>query len=301
MNLALGVLVIFLIAIPGIVFRLTYLSSPYSRRTINTTAIDEIFNSLIPAFIFHALFILILEYCGKKVDFQFIYNLLIGNSNAKNIDELNDYLGSFLLYILANTIVNFGFAWTLRYLVLKYKWYKALSFLTIYNRWYAILKPEPGDNGNISVWLDLLVETKDASIIYRGFLTDFWLDKDGGIRELHFENVRRRVFKNDEGLGTPNAALNTLADEGQKGIVPVAPGVNQQLTPPETNAESTTSSTSEESATEELAPEEIQEIDNRYYYIPGEHFIIKYEDVLNMNITYYEEELISANPPTMLN
>ena len=131
MNLALGVLVIFIIAIPGIVFRLTYLSSPYSRRPINTTAIDEIFNSLIPAFIFHAVFILALEVFGKQVDFQFIYNLLIGNNTAKNIDELNGYLGGFSCYILLNTLVNFGFAWLLRYLVLRYKWYERLTFLTI--------------------------------------------------------------------------------------------------------------------------------------------------------------------------
>ena len=32
-----------------------------------------------------------------------------------------------------------------------------------------------------------------------------------------------------------------------------------------------------------------EEIDERYYHIPGEIFIIKYADVKNMNITYYSE------------
>lgn len=254
MNLAPGVLVIFIIAIPGIVFRLTYLSSPYSRRTINTTAIDEIFNSLIPAFIFHALFILILEFCGKKIDFQFIYNLLIGNSTAKNVDELNSYLGGFLCYILLNTLVNFGAAWLLRYWVLRYKWYERFTFLTIYNRWYPILKPEATENGKISVWLDVLLETRDGSILYRGFLTDFWLDKSGGIKELHFENVRRRAFKQD----IEEIKIDT------------------------------------EATGDEPTEQGIQDVDKRYYYIPGERFIIKYEDVRNMNVTYYEEELVDA-------
>ncbi|TSJ35923.1 hypothetical protein FO440_23675 [Mucilaginibacter corticis] len=246
MNLALGVLVIFIIAIPGIVFRLTYLSSPYSKRTINTTAIDEIFNSLIPAFIFHAIFILVIDAFGKPVDFQFIFNLLIGNATAKNIDQLNGYLGGFMVYILVNTLVNFLAASVLRYAVLKYKWYDNLPFLAIYNRWYQILKPEPDANGRISVWVDVLVETKTCDVLYRGFLADFWLDKDGGLSQLHFENVRRRVFE------------------------------NKQIT-----------------ARTEITEDAIEDVDQRYYYIPGELFIIKYEDVRNMNITYYEETIAS--------
>jgi hypothetical protein len=255
MNLALGVLVIFIIAIPGIVFRLTYLSSPYSKRTISTTAIDEIFNSLIPAFIFHGIFILILDAAGKQVDFQFIYNLLIGNNTAKNIDALNGYLAGFMTYMLINTAVNFACAWLLRQGALKYKWYQKLPILSIYNKWYHVLKPESNENGKISVWLDVLVETKTGDLLYRGFLTDFWLDKDGGIRELHFENVRRRVFTND-----PVREVSS-GDPGNE--------------------------------SEEIAPteEQLREVDQRYYYIPGERFIIKYEDVRNMNITYYEELL----------
>jgi len=263
MNLALVILVIFIIAIPGIVFRLNYLSSPYSKRTINTTAIDEIFNSLIPAFIFHAIFILIIDAGDRRVDFQYIYNLIIGNNTAKNIDKLNGYLPGFMGYILLNTLANFICAWLLRQAVLKYKWYNTIPALTIYNKWYHILKPEAGENGSISVWLDVLVETKTESILYRGFLTDFWLDKEGGVRELHFENVRRRIFKNDD-TRPVDLVINgeRISDTGDAEIVP---------------------------------EESISAVDERYYYIPGELFIIKYDDVKNMNITYYEESLVEAD------
>lgn len=81
--------------------------------------------------------------------------------------------------------------------------------------------------------------------MYRGFLTDFWLDKEGGIKELHMEDVRRRVLSKD--------------------VQAVHEAVNE----------------------DELA----EQVDERYYYIPGELFIIKYEDVKNMNITYFEEEI----------
>ena len=86
----------------------------------------------------------------------------------------------------------------------------------------------------------MLLETKDGGVLYRGFLTDFWLDKDGGIRELHFEKVRRRVFKNDVETGNANLTINEEMDEA------------------------------------EPTEQEISDVDERYYYIPGEHFIIKY-------------------------
>jgi len=269
MNLALGFLIIFIIAIPGIVFRITYLSSPYSKRNINTTAIDEIFNSLIPAFVFHAISILLLNHAGYAVDFQFLFDLLIGNNRAQYINRLNSYLGPFLLYILVNTAVNFGVALILRKIVLSFHLYKQMPSLGIYNKWYYKLKPTSAGEEKISVWLDVLVETRNDTIIYRGFLTDFWLDREGGIKELHMEDVRRRVLSRDQ----------QMYDDPENR--------NQNHTPP-------TSEIIEERPEQYpdvFEPDSAALIDERYYYIPGEVFIIKYEDVKNMNITYYEEQL----------
>jgi hypothetical protein len=265
MSLAIGFLIIFLLAVPGIVFRITYLSSPYSKRNINTTTLEEIYSSLIPAFIFHAASILFLFALGYAIDFQFIFNLLIGSNTAKNINRLNIYLAPFLIYMAINTCLNFGFALLLRRVVLKNKLYKKYPALSIYNKWYDILKPKGSRDNRISVWLDVLLETKNDVLIYRGFLTDFWLDKDGGIKELHMEDVRRRVMSND---------------------------IKIQTVDPTSGDEAMTANGTDTPAAEELIFEsEITEsIDERYYYIPGERFIIKYEDVKNMNITYYSEE-----------
>jgi len=256
MNLALGFLLIFLFAVPGIVFRITYLSSLYSKRSINTTAIDEIFNSLIPALIFHSAFILLLQCFNFEVDFQFIFNLLTGNHSANNINLLNSYLRNFFLYMLVLTLFNFIAAYNLRKYVLKHQLYKRYPFLGIYNKWYYILKPVTKDDEKISVWLDVVVDAKNDTIIYRGFLTDFWLDREGGIKELHLEDVRRRILSKDTEVNTedPISKENLINQSGN-------------ITESET----------------------INNIDKRYYYIPGELFIIKYEDVKNMNITYYEE------------
>ncbi len=189
MNLALGFIVLFLIALPGIVFRVTYLSSPYSRRKINTTAIDEIFSSLIPAFAVHSVCLLLLIYCGhRKIQFNFLFTLLTGNnSRSLDIDAINNFLPGFVTYLVVNVIINFFIAWIARLIVIKYRLDKLFPILRIYNHWYNILKP----NAQVSVWLDLLVSTQDGDMLYRGFLDEFYLDQ-GNIEELHLTRVRRR-------------------------------------------------------------------------------------------------------------
>jgi hypothetical protein len=273
MSLAVGFLIIFLLAVPGIVFRVTYLSSPYSKRNINTTALEEIYSSLIPAFIFHSISVLFLGILGFNIDFQFIFNLLIANNAARDINKLNGYLSAFLLYMFINTVINFVFALLLRRLVLSRNLYKKYPVLSIYNKWYDILKPKSTGSQPISVWLDVLLETKNDMLIYRGFLTDFWLDKDGGIKELHMEDVRRRVLSRDE-KADPGYINDTAI-----GRV-VNSNANQASVIDESNKEVPSVFESEIS----------EEIDERYYHIPGEIFIIKYQDVKNMNITYYSEE-----------
>jgi hypothetical protein len=253
MSLAIGFLIVFLLAVPGIIFRVTYLSSPYSKRNINTTTLEEIYSSLIPAFIFHSLSVTVLAALGYQINYQFIFNLLIGSNTAKDINKLNEYLSPFLVYMSINMLLNFLCALVLRKIVLRYNLYKKYPPLSIYNKWYDILKPKKGD---VSVWLDVVLESRNDMLIYRGFLTDFWLDKDGGIKELHMEDVRRRVLSQDE----------------KNEIAPAAVPINQA------------------GGTTAVDPDAAEEIDERYYYIPGERFIIKYQDVRNMNITYYAEE-----------
>ncbi|WP_133236428.1 hypothetical protein [Mucilaginibacter psychrotolerans] len=225
---------------------------------------------MIPAFIFHSVFILLINLWSHTVDFQFVFNLLIGNNTAKNINQLNVYIGPFLIYMLLNIAVNFVAAYFFRGYVLKTRLYKKYPFLGIYNKWYYILKPLASEEEKISVWLDILVETKHESIIYRGFLTDFWLDKDGSIKELHMEDVRRRVLAKD------TQEFETTLQE----IV--------QTTDVAGIADNDTRQTDEEFV---FQPKSAAMVDERYYYIPGELFIIKYDDVKNMNITYFEEQI----------
>jgi hypothetical protein len=194
------------------------------------------------------LFILIIDNIGYQIDFQFIYNLLIGNAKAQNINDLNENLSHFLMYMSLNITVNFLAAIFFRSLVIKRGWDQKVKILKIYSDWYYKFKKPKNDKGKISVYLDLLIETKSESILYRGFLADFNVANNGALEELFLYDVRRRIFSNDtkkeEYLIAPN-------DEENNGSL----------------------------------------VDQRYYYIPGDLFYVKYADVKNMNIWYFEESI----------
>jgi len=147
-----------------------------------------------------------------------------------------------------NITVNFLAAIFFRSLVIKRGWDQKVKILKIYSDWYYKFKKPKNDKGKISVYLDLLIETKSESILYRGFLADFNVANNGALEELFLYDVRRRIFSNDtkkeEYLIAPN-------DEENNGSL----------------------------------------VDQRYYYIPGDLFYVKYADVKNMNIWYFEESI----------
>ena len=81
MNIAFGALLIFLLLFPGIIFRIAYLEGPYSRRVIQSSLVDELVLSLIPAFFLQFVGYLLVEKTSifsYGVDERTFYYLLTG-------------------------------------------------------------------------------------------------------------------------------------------------------------------------------------------------------------------------------
>ena len=85
------------------------------------------------------------------------------------------------------------------------------------------------------VFVDVLVETKEGSVLYCGLLDEFYLSKDG-VDRICLSEVYRRSFIDDikEGERLPDKSL-----------------------------------------------------DERYYRMPGDLFVIPYSQIRNLNLTYY--------------
>lgn len=243
MNIAFGALLIFLLLFPGIILRIAYLEGPYSRRIIQSSLVDELILSLVPAFILQFLGYLIIEQLPifpYGVDEKTFYLLLTGQQGV-DFGQIESGISHFFAYQFTVFLLAFGLGKLLRFVVLRQGWDILYPSLSVFNDWYYLLKGKLATDVNlpiVAVYADALVETKEGSYLYCGLIKDFFLSKDNGLDRVYFEEVYRRKLDKD------------LKAEAEK-----------------------------ETSTAKW-------LDDRYYSMPGEFFIIPYAQIKNLNVRY---------------
>lgn len=86
MNLVFGSLFLFILISPGLIFRFSYLQGTYAKLTFRVSAVEEIFWALIPAFFLQLLAVLFVQHVvGVDVKLEIIYQLITG----AGVDEIN--------------------------------------------------------------------------------------------------------------------------------------------------------------------------------------------------------------------
>jgi hypothetical protein len=266
MNIAFGALILLLLLIPGLFFRVAYLNVRYSGKTFKSTIIDETLLALAPAFIIQVGgFLFVEKVLHFSVSLQTIYQLIISSASFKDFEILRNSLGYFLLYSITLWIVSWCLGYGVRTLIKAFRLDYKYPIFRFQNSWYPILKGTvvnfPGYRhlqANIQwVWIDVIVETKEGSYIYSGVIDDFFLTKEEGLDRIYLKNVRRRRLTNE-----PNEHLEIAESEAVQTID------LDQIDEPETDSE-------------------MDALDKRYYYMPGDFFIIPYSQIKNMNIRYF--------------
>lgn len=261
MNLAFSALILLLLLTPGFIFRVAYLNTRY------TTVVNETLLALIPAFFIQVLgFLFVEKILRTSVSVGTFYQLIINAISFKDFEVVRRSLGSFLLYNIIIWILSWNLGLITRKAIRYFRLDRKFSLLKFENNWYPVLKGTflqlPGYEylrPNIQlVWIDVVVETKEGSYIYSGIIDDFFMTKDDGIDRFHLKNVRRRKLSDD---------LPTSRDEAQ--LLPQSISSEPDHVELETDTDTT------------------DELDKRYYYMPGDFFIIPYSQIKNMNITYY--------------
>ena len=266
MNIAFGALILLLLLIPGLFFRVAYLNVRYSGKTFKSTIIDETLLALAPAFIIQIGGFLFVEYVlHRSVSLQTIYQLIISSASFKDFEILRRSLGWFLLYSVVLWVVSWMLGYAVRTLIKAFGLDYKYPIFRFQNSWYPILKGTlvnfPGYRhlqANIQlVWIDVIVETKEGSYIYSGVIDDFFLTKEEGLDRIYLKNVRRRRLTNEPNdlPETPAVEATPVTDLGEIDELEIA--------------------------------SEMDDLDKRYYYMPGDFFIIPYSQIKNMNIRYY--------------
>ena len=106
MNIALGALFIFLLLYPGILFRIAYLNGPYSRKNIQSSLVDELVLSLLPALFLQCIGYWVVErFFNYEVHLELVYQLIIGANNPNYKPDFALAKASVLPFLGYNTVL----------------------------------------------------------------------------------------------------------------------------------------------------------------------------------------------------
>ena len=261
MSFLLGAFLLIVLLLPGVMFRVGYLSVPFNSKSFRSSFLEELLFSLVPAFVLQTAGYLITERCFHNVDEHSIYLLLINSDKVARSAVVAGSIGRFAAYMVLVTLGAVGLGAGLRTLSKRLGWHLRYPVLRIYNEWQIYFdgivldRPDvPGSSGDVDlVYADVLVEANGVGYIYSGVLEDYVVDREEKLDRLYLTLVRRRKLADDRSA----AELRNLDYRA---------------------------------ATDAHDAEE--PLDERYYAMPGRYFIIPGAQIRNINIFYktFEEE-----------
>ena len=275
MNFLLGALLLVLLLLPGFIFRLGYLAKAFSSKSFHSSFLEELIFSLLPAFFLETLGYLIVKNLVGVNERAFLA-LLINSEKSTIYDYSSREIGLFSLYLLVLTLCALGLGYALRHLAIRTHLHLKYPLFRIYNDWqiyldgYILDYPnEPGDRRDVyQKWLDVMVENKEGSYIYSGFLNEYVLGKDESLSRLYLTAVRRRALTADRPASDNNNDSFEIAE----------------------NTESEVNYNAPENSEAVLNEAEL----SRFYFMPGEYFMIPGSEIRNINITYYNIEVTNV-------
>ena len=247
MNLLLGSIILFILVVPGLVFRFSYLHGTYAKQTFKISAVDEIFWAILPALILQLSGLLVIDNLTTyNMRLDQVYALVTNQTDTIDFKIIQNSIPYFLIYTIILVAIAILAGLGVRYVIRKLRLDLRYTFLKINNEWYYLFSGEildteiPGESADIDfIQIDALVQTSDGTVVYCGTLEDYFLSRDNGLDRIYLSSVyRRRLNKDDE----------------------------------------------EESAGGYLE----RYLDTRYYAMPGDLFVIPYEKIINLNITYHK-------------
>lgn len=229
MNIAFPAFFLLALILPGFIFTSAY------ERTENTTLDKKTFeassaSALVCALFLQLIYGFVIHSFYKGIDFSLSIKMLTGvKLTQSNIDTLASDVGYIGVYFVGLYVASYLLGKLLQKILFKYNPYKS-SMFAFDTPWYYELKGKlSGDSDAQLIKVSCLLDTKEGSYLYYGYLDDFYLGQYGQLDRIVLFDVYRRDIKSDNGLAQNN---------------------------------------------------------DRYYQIKGERLIIKYSQVLNLNIEY---------------
>jgi len=246
MSIALTGILVFLLLVPGFIYRRFYYSEEFSKQYFTENFFIAFSSSFFPSLLLYLSLLFIVSIDGYKVDVEILGNLLSNNENAsKALAKLESTFKEITIFHLILYVLSALSGYVVRKTVRFYKLDRLSKFFRFQNTWHYIFSGEFFDFKRTDyelsrnsvedielIYVDALVQTLEGTIIYDGILISYDLAKTGGLDRIVLTQVQRRFMKDDQN----------------------------------------------------------KETKEKYYNIPGHVFILPFDKILNLNLTYYALE-----------
>jgi hypothetical protein len=254
MNVALGTIIIIFLFSPGIIFRIAYLNGPYSKQNFKSSPVDELFWSIIPAVFIQFTGVLFVEtFTPYSINLETLFYLIVGNASDKiNFPYIKEALPGFLTYSFLTFVISGALGFGLRSLVKKLRLDLKYRFVRYNNDWYFLF------SGLLLEFPGMPGDTKDIEVIQVDALTK---TNEGNV--LYSGYLLDFFLSKTEGLD--RLYLTSVYRRAFKDDI---------------NDDEYVSGGLDEKA-----------FDKRYYKMPGDIFVISYDQIINLNITYIQLEV----------
>lgn len=258
-----------LLVAPGLAFFSAYHSGRFSIRYSNLTLPDQVFRSVIPGLTIQAFLIWVINHCswlGYTVHLDTLGVLLLGAKEDKSIKEaftmLSDTLGVILLYHITVITISALLGWASKEIVRYKKWDRRYYWLRYDNTWYYLLTGEVLEMPEEPIGISLN-EVDHLDFVFVDVLVK--LEKSNVIYSgilAHFELAA------DGGLQSVYLAAAQRKD--------LTTGKTDNTAPVDIGA---------------LANETVSSQNSTYYPVEGDILIIPYAQILNLNLSYWIDEI----------
>lgn len=284
MNIAFSTILVFLFLLPGLAFRRLYFTGEFSKEYFRSSGFEIFFLAIIPAIIFHTLgynltpyilplkidlWILHLHIPKLGIDMERIGMLLIGKGSEVYVQESFSKIAKHYNYIVSYnigiTIIAGASGFIVKALIRNLKLDRWIKILRFQNEWHYILSSEILEFPKVKRKSPYNRSGKTLSAVWVDALVDLG-EKEGGT--LYSGILEDYKLSKDGGLELiylTHAYRRFIEDD------PLADSTDQ-------NTRSTFSLFGK------------KENEDPYYYMPEHYFILKYEEIKNLNVFYEFEK-----------
>ena len=223
MSFAFPALLVFLLVLPGIILRYSYArgpwgwASPTSLRRVS----EELAYGVAFALVLHAAWLVLVRALGFRPDVQAMVLLLVGNfgEGERHLERVVGSVSSHYPWVVGYLVTLYGAAATVgnigHRVVRRLKLDHQTKTFRFDNYWFYMLTGEvldfrenAGEGRRVDgVYLSGVVDHASGSYLYRGIVSDFTFDRDGGLDTIVLADSHRRRLTDDRAEGAPRAAV----------------------------------------------------------------------------------------------